>query len=513
MNLKESCSSSRNACPSSSDALIGSHCTQPNYGSFPSQARPVSALEPIADPSTLRQLRFFLQMVLPSIASAAIACLLQFVNLMFLGKANDKLLLGACGFGNCWTFVMVISVVNGLGTAIDTFCSQAFGARDYLGLGRAFNRGTVLVNLAAIPMLVVSWEVGPVLRFLGYSPRLADYVCEYVRWQMPAVILEIEFGQLVRFFSAQRVFKPQLYINLCAALFHAVACYIAVVVLDLRIRGAALALDCTALLHVSLAYSYIRFSGRFTQTWVPLDREAFSGWGEFVRVAIPNALMVIPLYLGLFLLGLEAGYLRPADMAAHSIMNSLTSFLFSVTKGYNTCAGTLAGNTLGEGRTDLVRKLPAAALKCYYISFSIIGVLAMVFRSRVVYLFTHDAEVHELACRLLPLVVVTQLTNSFQAIFGGILRGVGKTVSASIGNIVVYALILHPLALGLAFWMRMGVFGLWIGWLVGTSCSGILFALIWWRLDLERTAKEIHERRWQRMQIDNKPTKELASKV
>ncbi len=461
----------------------------------PSQQPPSGeTLEMIGEQDTSRQLWFFTALVLPNAISYVVDNLLEFINLVMLGKKNDPLMLGACGLGNCWIFVVVIALPCGLGTAIDAFCSQAFAAKDFRSLGTVFNRGIIIINLAVMPLLLISWEARRLLALVGYDADLAQAVGDYVRYQFPSMILEIQTLLIMRFLNAHGVNNFQFYVSLTTTLFHAFICYEFVIELNYGIKGASLALNCTSLLHFFLCYGYARISSRFALSWRPFDLDTFRQWGDFFRLALPNALMFIPEYFGLFVLGFEAGYLPSVvSLASHAMMCNILNFVYGIAYGYGVAAGGLVNAALGSDRADLARRLPEAAFKCFYLTLAGVALLLLLLRPLIVRVFTTESQVYDLAYQLFPLVVATQVTDGLQAVFGGILRGIDRTRLAALGNLVSYLFVLHPVALILAFVMKLDVFGLWIGWLVGTGFSGLFYMDVWSKLDLEAAARAIQE--------------------
>ena len=407
---------------------------------------------------------------------------------------NRENLIGACGIGNYWILVIVISFSSGLGSAIDTFCSQLYGARDYRGLGIAFNRGALVVTITMIPFLLLTWEVERVFLLLGYPPLLAHNVGEYIRYQFPSIILEMEARLITKFLSSQRIYDPIFYASIVSAGTHLVGCFFLVRVEHLKLKGAAVAADCTSLIHFLLCYFYVKFNGRFALSWIPFNYHAFTKWREFFSVALPNAAMIIPEYIGLFVLGFEAGYLSSAQLTAHAILGNIVEMVNGVACGYAVCAGTLIGNSLGCRRIDLAHKIVRITLKYYYMVLLTIGMLIIGANGLVLGLFTRDKEVLGYAQMVLPIALGTQITDGLQVIYSAVLTGSGKTTAASIGNIVSSAMILHPIAIMLAFYAELGVLGLWIAWWIGTGCSAAFYIYVWRKLDLWVVVTEIGER-------------------
>eukprot|EP00826_Nyctotherus_ovalis_P057263 TRINITY_DN7821_c0_g1_i1.p1 TRINITY_DN7821_c0_g1~~TRINITY_DN7821_c0_g1_i1.p1 ORF type:complete len:452 (+),score=56.40 TRINITY_DN7821_c0_g1_i1:139-1356(+) len=389
---------------------------------------------------------------------------------------------------------MVVSLPTSLGSAIDTLCSQAFGARNYRALGNYFNRAVLIINIVMIPLLIISWNTEKLFASLGYDLELARNIGEYIRYQIPSMVLEVQVLLVIRFLQCQRIYHVQFYFSLLAAATHTVICFMFVRVFHLKLKGASIALNITSLTRFIVFYCYVKFSDRFVLSWIHFDSQSFAKWRDFFRIAIPNALMVLPEYFGLFILGFEAGYLSKAELASHSIMTNILNFIYGIAYGFGTCSGTLAGNSIGEMRPDLTAHVPFIGIKYYYLTYALILVPLLLFKTQIIHLFSSEKRIVELCGSLMVLTYATQLTDGFQAIKSKVLQGVGKTVTAAVGNVIAFIAILHPVAIFLAFFMKMGVFGLWIGWFVGTGCAAIFYLIVWYTLDLNSIANEIKEK-------------------
>jgi hypothetical protein len=114
-------------------------------------------------------------------------------------------------------------------------------------------------------------------------------------------------------------------------------------------------------------------------------------------------------------------------------------------------------------------------------------------------MFTDDAEVVALVAALAPIIAAYVISDGVQAAYTGVIKGVGKQGIA--GPIVVfsYYAVAIPLSTYLALdlhghGLRMGVWGLCIGTLVGTIVHALSFAIIVHvYTDMEQEAARIKE--------------------
>jgi len=469
-----------------------------------------TTIEILTTNNYIKQYCFFLRMAIPSALAYIVENCSEFINLLFLGMENNEMLIGACGLGNCWVLIMVISVPTGLGNAVYTSCSQAFGVRNYRSLGNFFNRAILIVSITLIPLLVISWNVERIFILLGYEQLLAKSMGEYIRYQIPSMILKVQVLLIIRFLQSQRVYHVQFYFSLLAAGTHTVVCYVFVHVLRFGLKGASIALNITSLIRFIAFYSYVKFSDRFVLSWIHFDAQSFVKWKDFLKIAIPNTLMIMPDYFGLFILSFEAGYLSKTELASHSIMANLLKFIYGIAYGIGTCSGTLAGNSLSEMHADLIARVPLLGLKYYYLSYAIVLIPLLLFKKQIIHLFSSEESIVKLCSSLILLLYATQLTDGFQVIQNNVLQSVGKTVMVAIGNAIAFIIILHPVAIFLTFHTKLRVFGLWVGWFVATGCAGVFYLIVWCTLDLKSITIEIKEKNQE--EILNTLTHELETK-
>jgi MATE family multidrug resistance protein len=92
-------------------------------------------------------------------------------------------------------------------------------------------------------------------------------------------------------------------------------------------------------------------------------------------------------------------------------------------------------------------------------------------------LMTDVPEVVRLGAPLLGVAAVFQLSDGFQAVGSGILRGAGDTRFSFVANVVGHYGVGLPVALVCAWPLGQGIFGLWWGLCAGLSAVALALAL------------------------------------
>ncbi|RLO12540.1 hypothetical protein DYB28_014327, partial [Aphanomyces astaci] len=71
------------------------------------------------------------------------------------------------------TNVTALAIGFGLASAMDTLCSQAYGAGKMDKLGIYFQSGLIVLGVALVPISLLSWHAESVLLFFGQDPAIS----------------------------------------------------------------------------------------------------------------------------------------------------------------------------------------------------------------------------------------------------------------------------------------------------------------------------------------------------
>lgn len=121
------------------------------------------------------------------------------------------------------------------------------------------------------------------------------------------------------------------------------------------------------------------------------------------------------------------------------------------------------GNELGAGKPRRAKLAALVALGCAVVIGVVHVVWTVIFREQWASLFTKDASVVSLAAAVMPLMGLCELGNCPQTTGCGVLRGTARPAVGARINLLSFYLVGTPVAVGLAFWLRVGFGGLWYG--------------------------------------------------
>ncbi|KAL2546106.1 MATE efflux family protein [Forsythia ovata] len=364
-----------------------------------------------------------------------------------------------------------------MASALETLSGQAYGAQQYKRIGTQTYTAIFSLIIVCIPLSVLWIFLGKVLIFVGQDPQISQEAGKFTMWLVPALFGYATLQPLIRYFQMQSMILPMLISSCITICFHIVVCWMLVFKSGLKNIGAAVAMDFSMWLNVTILGLYMKFSSTCEKTRAPISMEIFEGMKEFFRFAVPSAVMVCLEWWSFELLILLSGLLPNPQLE--------TSVLSVCTRISNELG---AGNPLGARVTAISLMLIAAVEG--------ITVFTILFVSRhdFGYIFSNEKEVVDYVTNMAPLLCLSVIMDSIQGTLSGVARGCGWQHIGAYINLAAFYLFGIPLAATLAFWLNFRGKGLWIGILSGATLQTIMLAIITSCTNWEKQAAKARER-------------------
>ncbi|EFJ42525.1 hypothetical protein VOLCADRAFT_66930 [Volvox carteri f. nagariensis] len=357
-----------------------------------------------------------------------------------------------------------LSLVVGMGSAVETFCGQAFGAAHYPLLGLVLQRAALICLLTcALPLALwvrADWVMITVMR---QHTEVVPLAAGYVRMLWPALCCWAVSGCIKNYLSSQGVVAPLTMVSCIYTASTALLNHVFMFQFGLGMLGAAVAYN-LSLLVVAMVWLHVFRQAPECRTWGGFRKQAFQGWGEYMRIALPSAAAICLDWWVYEAAVIIAGALPDAkvQLGAMGLAFDTHALLFMLVAGFSSAAATRVSNELGAGRGRHARFAAVVALAlglCAPLGVS--GGLLSGAR-RWVELFTQDVNITNLVVSLMPVLTVSNLADSLVAVGGGVLRGSGRQELAFKVNLAAYWFLGLPLAAYLALRQHKGAMGLWL---------------------------------------------------
>lgn len=180
----------------------------------------------------------------------------------------------------------------GMSSALDTLCGQSYGAKQYHMMGIVMQRALFVLLFVSIPLSFI-WAYTKSLLILAHQdPLISHEAGIYARFMIPTLFAYAFLQCLTRFLQAQNIVLPMVYCSAITTCLHIPLCWLMVFKSGLGVRGAAVANSISYWINVLLLATYVRFSPSCQKSWTGFSMEALQHLKDFLRLAIPSALMI-----------------------------------------------------------------------------------------------------------------------------------------------------------------------------------------------------------------------------
>jgi len=328
------------------------------------------------------------------------------------------------------------------------------------------------------------------LLFLKQDPLIAEYAGKYTKYLIPGLCFVYWFEAIRRYLLMQEIMRPLMWMSITSIPINALANYILIYTLGLGFIGSPIANSITSFSNFILVLIYMKFRKVGVNTWPGWNKNCLKGWAEFLKLGIPGTFMICLEWCAFEVNAFFCGYLGDVALATQAIVMSSMVFSFMFPLGIAVSSSTRVGNMLGANRWRIAKLAGKLAIASTIFFTSINALLLFIFRYQWGRLFTNDTEVIDTLVSIIPLISVIMLLDGQQGSISGILRGCGRQSLGAWVNLLCYWLIALPSGAFFAFYLHLGILGLWIGMLIGLLCIVTVFLMSIKRMDWIKQAAQ-----------------------
>ncbi|KAK1431005.1 hypothetical protein QVD17_14195 [Tagetes erecta] len=442
---------------------------------------------------------------LPMILTNASYYAIPLTSVMFTGHLRD-VELAASNLANSWANVTGFSFMIGLSGALETLCGQGFGAKLYSMLG-IYLQASCWISIFFSVLISLFWFfTEPILILLHQDPQISKMAALYIKYLVPGLFAFGIIHNVLRFLQTQSIVYPLVWCSLVPFIVHIGFNYVLVYCTSLGFIGSPLAVSVTFCISAVMLAAYVAFSSKFKETWRGFSMESFNHVLVGLKLPLPSAAMICLEYWAFEILVLQAGILPNAEITTSLIamwtQPAPSFFLFSVLRALFLTVNTQAiaynfmyGLSAAASWELEISKDRAKHAMVVTLKLSVIIALALVLALGFGHdfwagLFSKSRVIINEYASVTPLLVISIMADSIQGVLSGVARGCGWQHLAVYINLAMFYLIGMPVAVVLAFLLKLYTKGLWIGLISGLSCqTGALLLLVyvnkWTRVQLE----------------------------
>ncbi|MDE7074798.1 MAG: MATE family efflux transporter [Odoribacter sp.] len=391
----------------------------------------------------------------------------------------DTLHLAAASFVNS-AFNLPILFGLGFSYGLTPLVGQFFGRRDTFHVGRML-RNSLWANfgvgvLLTIVMGILYLNVGR----LGQPEELLPLIRPYFLLHLASLVFVMLFNSFKQFSEGITDTKTPMYIMISANLLNIAGNYVLIYgklgCPALGVVGAGIStLVSRVIMLAAFVYLFCR-AGRYRTYRTAYLRSRYDkgdmltlnrmGWMIGVQMGLETGLFSIT--------GILIGWLGSIALAAHQVMIAISTLGFMVYYGVGSAISVRVSNFFGRGDLANVRRTTLAGFHLIMCLAVMASTFFLFSREVIGYLFTTSEEVIGLVSTLVVILVAYQFGDALQITYANSLRGINDVVSMAVISFIGYFVIAMPVCYLCGFTWGGGITGVWIGYPVGLTLTGVM---------------------------------------
>jgi MATE family multidrug resistance protein len=430
----------------------------------------------------LKEARATLALALPIVVGQVSQMLIGVTDSIMIGRLGAVPLAASAFAGGMFSVFYVIGL--GLLLPVAVLVSREHGAGDDRAGGRWLQHGTALTAMAGVMEVAVMFALIAGFHRMGQPPEVLAAVHPYYGLITVSLLPALAY-QIFRQF-AEALGRPwiPMFIMLGGVALNVVLNWILIYgnlgLPALGLTGAGWATLVSRVVIVVVIVAWLRKRADFRVAWPAQWLGGLEAWRfrEMLRIGVPAAVMLFFEVAAFMMAALMMGWLGAVALAAHQIALSCAGFVFMFPLGLSMAVGMRVSKTVGEGRTDLVRPIVGGALAMTVVMMMVSATTFAVLGPWLAHGFVNDAQVVDLAARLLVVAAIFQLFDGTQVVESGALRGLTDVRVPAAITFVAYWLLAIPGGYVLGLHTPLGAIGIWTGLAAGLAIAAVLLA---WR--------------------------------
>ncbi|MDO9274928.1 MAG: MATE family efflux transporter [Lutibacter sp.] len=390
--------------------------------------------------------------------------------------------LAASSLGNSLIFI-ALSIGIGFSFAITPLIAESDGEGDVEKGRGIFQHGLILSTILGIAMFIMLLLLKPILYHLDQPEEVVALAIPYYEIVALSMVPLMIFQGFKQFADGLSETKYSMYATIITNIVNVAINFMLIygfwIFPRLELVGAALGTLISRIVMVVFLYMVMKKKKKFA---VYMNRLKFrelksSIFLKITKLGFPTALQML-FEVGLFTASvLLAGTFGALPQAANQIAIKLSSTTFMIAVGIGAAATIRVGNLKGLGNYLELRRIAFSNFLLILIVMSIFSIGFILLKDILPWMFTDNLEVIGIASSLLVIAGIFQLSDGFQAVILGALRGLQDVNVPSVLTFIAYWIIGFPVSIYFGSIANLGTFGIWIGLLTALTSSAIMLFL------------------------------------
>ncbi len=377
---------------------------------------------------------------------------------------------------------LLLALFVGISTGAGIVISQSYGARDRESLSKNIGNCISLTFVATIVIMVFGPLITrPMLLLLDTPESILEWCADYLNIYFYGIIGFFFYNMLSGVLRGLGDSVSALGFLLLAAALNVVLDLVFVASFGMGVPGVALATVISQAISAVFCFiKLMRMGDLFdlNRSTVRMDKRVS---GRIIRIGVPSGITQAIMACSMMVVQSLTNSMGEMVIAANVIIMRVDGFAMMPNFSFGQAMSVYSGQNVGAGKWDRVhtgtRQGAAIAL-----AFSAVITLVLLFLNKYLFaIFTSTTALIDLAGQMMRIMAVGYLAVSVTQVIGGVMRGVGDTVTPMWISIFSTVLLRVPVAYILAYFTKSAEFpnghpfslsiSLLVSWTVGMLVS------------------------------------------
>ncbi|MFT4838581.1 MAG: MATE family multidrug resistance protein [Nonlabens sp.] len=420
-----------------------------------------------------------LQIAVPIMVGQIAHLLVALADNIMVGELGAAQL-AAVSLGNTLIFI-ALSVGIGFSFAITPLVAEADAQGDSDKVTSIFHLGFLMSFIMGVLLMLLMFLSEPILYMLDQPKEVVDLAIPYMRWVALSLIPLMMFQAVKQFIDGLSKTTYSMIASIVANIINVLLNYVFIYgkfgFPRLEVEGAAIGTFVARILMFLILTVLLFFNKQFKSYFYLLKSYSFGVINKLFHLGLPTALQML-FEVSLFTAAIFlSGTLGTNSQAANQIALNLSALTFMVGVGLGVTATIRVGNQKGLGHFSDLKRIARSLFLLTFIFELVFAFCFLFFRNQLPLIYIDNIDVVELASKILIIAAFFQLSDGFQVVLLGALRGFQDVWIPTLICFIAYWIVGFPISFILSSYYDFGVQGIWMGLLVALSLSAVLMFL------------------------------------
>ena len=417
----------------------------------------------------------------PIVAELMLMSLISMVNLSMVGHLGAYAL-SSVGLTNQPVFIG-ISVFQSFNVGATALISRFIGAKDYKS-AKEVTIQTLMISvifgaIIAITSVIISREI---VMFMGAKEDTIEPATMFMKYMGIGLFFQAIPTAAASILRGAGDSKSSMHYNIASNIVNVIVGYLLIYgfgfIPCLGLEGAAIgATAAKAVACIMSIHALIRTKMAIAISIKDRYKIDFKIIKRIASIGVSAAGEQFAMRLGFLIYAKIIADLGTSTLAAHQIVNSVTSLCSGVVNGMQIAASSFTGRNLGGKNPELAEEYANEIRRMGLIFSTCVGASFFFFGYQLSSIFTSDPTVLNLSANVLKIATFITFPQNSLSILSGCLRGAGDTTYPLIISLIGMIFARVSLAALFVLVFHLGLEGAWAAALIDQSVRSVLIYL------------------------------------